>query len=170
MDDIGKILVAGGGIPPTDTAKVIDLTGGSPSVASTGSMADARRQNNLTVLADGTVLVTGGLSSKEPLVDLNAGVYAAELWNPATGQWKTLSNMRVTRQYHSTALLLPDGRVLSAGGGICATCNAIGYLNKNAEIFSPPYLFAKNGSGSLAPRPTVTAAPSTVSEGSQFTV
>jgi hypothetical protein len=101
---------------------------------------------------------------------MNAGVYAAELWNPATGQWSTLSSMQVTRQYHSTALLLPDGRVLSAGGGICGTCDSVGYLNKNAEIFSPPYLFAKDGSGSLAPRPTVTAVPGTVTEGSQFTV
>ena len=52
-------------------------------------------------------------------MDLNNGVYAAELWNPATGTWRTLAAEQATRQYHSTALLLPDGRVLSAGGGIC---------------------------------------------------
>jgi hypothetical protein len=169
MYDVGKILVAGGG-PSTNTAEVIDLTGATPSATPTGSMAYGRRQNNLTVLADGTALVTGGNSSGAPLVDLNAGVYAAELWNPATGQWTTLSSMQVTRQYHSTALLLPDGRVLSAGGGICGTCDTVGYLNKNAEIFSPPYLFAKDGSGSLAPRPTVAAAPGIVTEGTQFSV
>lgn len=169
MYDAGKILVAGGG-PSTNSAEVIDLNGAKPTVTPTGSMAYGRRQNNLTVLADGTVLVTGGNSSGAPLVDLNAGVYAAELWNPATGQWTTLSSMQVTRQYHSTALLLPDGRVLSAGGGLCATCDAVGYLNKNAEIFSPPYLFAKDGSGSLATRPTITAVPRDVTDGSQFTV
>jgi hypothetical protein len=169
MYDVGKILVAGGG-PSTNTADVINLNGATPSVTPTGSMAYGRRQNNLTVLADGSVLATGGNSSGASLVDMNAGVYAAELWNPATGRWTTLSSMQVTRQYHSTALLLPDGRVLSAGGGICGVCDSVGYLNKNAEIFSPPYLFAKNGSGSLAPRPTVTAAPRAVTEGSQFTV
>jgi hypothetical protein len=169
MYDVGKILVAGGG-PSTNTAEVIELTGATPTATPTGSMAYGRRQNNLTVLADGMVLVTGGNSSGAPLVDLNAGVYAAELWNAATGQWTTLSSMQVTRQYHSTALLLPDGRVLSAGGGICGTCDTVGYLNKNAEIFSPPYLFAKDGSGSLAPRPTVAAAPGTVTEGSQFSI
>jgi hypothetical protein len=169
MYDIGKILVAGGG-PSTNTADVIDVNGATPTVTPTGSMAFGRRQNNLTVLADGTVLVTGGNSSGASLVDMNAGVYAAELWNPASGQWTTLSSMQVTRQYHSTALLLPDGRVLSAGGGICGTCDTVGYLNKNAEIFSPPYLFKKGGWGSLAPRPTVTAAPGAVTEGSQFTV
>ncbi|HEY3944768.1 MAG TPA: galactose oxidase-like domain-containing protein [Solirubrobacteraceae bacterium] len=169
MYDVGKILVAGGG-PSTKTAEVINLNGAKPTVTPTGSMAYGRRQNNLTVLADGTVLVTGGNSSGAPLIDLNAGVYAAELWNPATGQWSTLSSMQVTRQYHSTALLLPDGRVLSAGGGLCGVCDSVGYLNKNAEIFSPPYLFAKDGSGSLAPRPTITAVPRTVTDGSQFSV
>jgi hypothetical protein len=169
MFDVGKILVAGGG-PSTNTAEVINLNGAAPTVTATGSMAYGRRQNNLTVLADGTVLATGGNSSGASLVDMNAGVYAAELWSPASGQWTTLSSMQVTRQYHSTALLLPDGRVLSAGGGICGTCDTVGYLNKNAEIFSPPYLFAKDGSGSLAPRPTVGGAPGTVSEGGTFTV
>jgi hypothetical protein len=169
MYDVGKILVAGGG-PSTNTAEVLNLNGSTPTATPTGSMAYGRRQNNLTVLADGTVLATGGNSSGASLVDVNAGVYAAELWNPASGLWTTLSSMQVTRQYHSTALLLPDGRVLSAGGGICGTCDTVGYLNKNAEIFSPPYLFAKDGSGSLARRPTVAAVPGTVSEGGQFTV
>jgi hypothetical protein len=123
-------------------------------------MAFGRRQHNLTVLADGSVLATGGNSSGANLVDLNHGVYAAELWNPATGQWKTLAAMQVTRQYHSTALLLPDGRVLSAGGGICGTCDQVGYLAKNAEIFSPPYLFQADGTP--APRPVIDSAPSVI--------
>jgi hypothetical protein len=133
-------------------------------------MAFGRRQHNLTVLADGTVLATGGNSSGASLVDLNAGVYAGELWNPVTGTWKTLAAMQVTRQYHSTALLLPDGRVLSAGGGICGTCDSVGYLAKNAEIYSPPYLFAPDGSGNLAARPTIASAPDTVAYGAAFSV
>ena len=87
------------------------------------------------------------------------GVYTAELWDPATGEWTTLDAMQVTRQYHSSALLLPNGRVLSAGGGICGDCNRVGYLNKNAEVFTPPYLFKADGSGELAPRPRITSAP-----------
>ena len=156
--DVGKILVAGGGSSSND-ARVIDVNGGTPQVSATAPMAYGRRQHNLTVLADGTVLATGGNSSGAALVDLNNGVYPAELWNPATGTWQTLAAMQVTRQYHSTALLLPDGRVLSAGGGICGTCDSVGYLAKNAEVFSPPYLFKKDGSGELAPRPQISSAP-----------
>jgi hypothetical protein len=158
--DVGKMLIAGGG-PSTKDARVVDVNGVMPGVSPTAPMAFGRRQHNLTVLADGTVLATGGNSSGAGLVDLNAGVYPAEQWNPATGQWRTLAPMQITRQYHSTALLLPDGRVLSSGGGICGTCDQVGYLAKNAEIFSPPYLFQADGT--LAPRPTIDAAPASTS-------
>jgi hypothetical protein len=131
-------------------------------------MASGRRQHNLTVLADGSVLATGGNSSGASLVDLANGVYPAEVWDPDTGNWRTLASMQVTRQYHSIALLLPDGRVLSAGGGICGTCDQVGYLAKNAEVFSPPYLFKKDGSGELAPRPEVTSAPDEATYDSHF--
>ena len=167
MFDLGKILVAGGGDSSRD-ARVIDLNGANPQVSATAPMAYGRRQHNLTVLADGTVLATGGNSSGASLVDLDHGVYPAELWNPVTGQWRTLAAMQVTRQYHSTALLLPDGRVLSAGGGVCGTCDEVGYLAKNAEVFSPPYLFKKDGSGELAPRPEITSAPDEMTYGAPF--
>jgi hypothetical protein len=169
MYDVGKLLIAGGG-PSTNTAEVLDLNPTTPTVTPTASMAFGRRQFNLTVLADGTVLATGGNSSGASLVDLNAGVYNAEQWSPATGQWTTLAAMQVTRQYHSTALLLPDGRVLSAGGGICGTCDTVGYLAKNAEIFSPPYLFAKDGSGQPAARPTISSAPTSLTYAASFDV
>ena len=167
--DVGKILVAGGGSSSND-ARVIDVNGGTPQVSATAPMAYGRRQHNLTVLADGSVLATGGNSSGAALVDLNNGVYPAELWSPATGTWQTLAAMQVTRQYHSTALLLPDGRVLSAGGGICGTCDSVGYLAKNAEVFSPPYLFKKDGSGELAPRPQISSAPDHVTYNAPFAI
>ena len=165
--NVGKMLVAGGG-PSTNTARLIDFNGSTPQVSTTASMAFGRRQFNLTDLADGTVLATGGNSSGASLVDLNNGVYAAEQWNPATGQWRTLASESVTRQYHSTALLLPDGRVLSSGGGICGTCDTVGYLAKNAQVFSPPYLFQADGT--LAPRPTIDSAPSTTFYGASMDI
>ena len=73
---------------------------------------------------------------------------------PNSGTWTTLAAQRQTRQYHSTALLLPDGRVLSAGGGLCGTCDAVGYLAKDAEVFSPPYLFDDTGARAVRPSET----------------
>ncbi len=167
--DVGRTLVAGGG-PSSKTARVINTNRAKPRVSATSSMAFGRRQHNLTLLADGTVLATGGNSTGAPLVDMNGGVYNAERWNPATGKWTTLAAQAVTRQYHSTALLLPDGRVLSSGGGICGTCDQVGYLAKNAEVFTPPYLFKKDGSGELAPRPKIAGAPGTISHGTSFQI
>jgi hypothetical protein len=62
---------------------------------------------------------------------------------------------QVTRVYHSTAVLLPDARVLEAGGGAGG-----GNTDQlSAEIFSPPYLFTP--AGDPAPRPAITSAPAT---------
>lgn len=167
--DIGKILVAGGGDSLKSTV-VIDITNGGMKVSQANDMSTGRRQHNLTVLPDGTVLATGGNSSGAGLVDLNAGVYKAELWEPSTGAWRTLSSMSKTRQYHSMALLLPDGRVMVGGGGICGTCFDVGYLEKNIEILSPPYLFKTDGSGQLASRPIIQSSPSAISYRQTFSI
>jgi hypothetical protein len=164
MYDIGKFIVTGGspaGTLASKSARLIDARGATPVVSNTANAIYGRRQHNLTVLPDGTVLATGGLSSFNSLVDLNAAVYAAEVWNPTTGTWRELASAQVARQYHSVAMLLPDGRVMTGGGGICGACQTAGYLRKDIEVFSPPYLFRPGGSGQLATRPTITTAPTT---------
>lgn len=171
MFDIGKVLASGGAGSVKSTV-VVDFKnpGLNPAVLATGNMGNGRRQHNLTVLPDGTVLATGGNYNGAALIDRNAGVYAAELWDPATGAWRTLSSATRTRQYHSTAMLLPDGRVFTGGGGICGTCYEVGYLEKNFEIFTPPYLYKKDGSGDLAPQPDILEAPAAVAYDETFPI
>jgi hypothetical protein len=155
-----RVLVMGGdgnctGCQPTATSEIIDLKSTSPTWNwTTNSMAFARRQMNATLLPDGTVLVTGGTSSSTFNDGTNA-VYAAELWNPDTGLWNTMASAKVKRLYHSTALLLPDGRVLSAGGGQPPPANGTGSDNRNVEIYSPPYLFT-------GARPTILTSPASL--------
>ncbi|MEU4419640.1 galactose oxidase-like domain-containing protein [Actinoplanes sp. NPDC024001] len=178
--DIGKSIVVGGGRitengvanVPTRSAVIVNSNAGLvPAVTPTGPMTAGRRQHNVTVLPDGTVLVTGGMTSAEfSLVDLGNAATAAEVWNPATGQWTVLSSASRVRQYHSTAALLPDGRIMTGGGGICLPCQQAGYLEKNVEYFSPPYLFKKDGSGAPADRPVIATAPAGIGIGGSFTV
>ena len=60
--------------------------------------------------------------------------------------------------------------MITGGGGICGDCMAKGYLEKNVEYFSPPYLFAKDGSGNLATRPEIDTAPSASGYGQSFAI
>jgi hypothetical protein len=122
-------------------------------------MAFPRTYHNLTSLPDGNVLVTGGTETTDP--DNRAvSVLAAEMWSPSTQAFTTMASMVTPRVYHSTALLLPDGRVLVAGGG---EYNGTMPDQLNAEIYSPPYLFK-------GARPTVTSYPSTLQYGGSFAV
>jgi hypothetical protein len=162
----GKILYAGGGDPPTASAEVIDLNQAAPTWRRVASMAFARRQMNATLLADGSVLVTGGTSG--PGFNNQAGaVHDAELWNPQTETWRTLAAETAKRTYHGTALLLPSGRVLSSGSG---EGGGVLFANSefSAQVFNPPYLF--NSDGSPASRPSIVSAPSTLSYNQSFTV
>ena len=171
MYDIGKVLVSGGteeegGPFSYDSAVIIDTA--TQQTTDTSTMAFARTQHNLTILADGSVLATGGNTSGATLIDLNEGVLTPELWSPDTGQWRLMNDMQIDRQYHSVALLLPDGRVLSAGGGYCGDCYEQGYEERNAEIFTPPYLFSSGST--LAVRPQISLAPQFIDYNNEFTV
>jgi hypothetical protein len=167
MYDAGKILIVGGNPVPTSTAEVIDLSSGTGTWRSIAPMSVGRRQLNATLLADGKVLVTGGTNSSGfNVAPTDSRVLAAELWDPATEQWTTLARMSHQRVYHSSALLLPDGRVLSVGSG---EPPATGLTDDyTAEIFSPPYLFKADGTP--ANRPTISSVPVTVGYGQTFAV
>jgi hypothetical protein len=181
MYDSGKILYIGGGNAadgthaPTDVVEKIDLNAAKPLWSPAASMHFPRRQHNATLLPDGTVLVTGGTRGgggpSNGFNDLSPGntVHSAELWDPNTDTWTLLSDERTDRCYHSTAVLLPDGRVLSAGGGEyqpdpnILLPNAPANSHLDAQIFSPPYLFK-------GARPTISNAPVEIRYGTSFQV
>jgi hypothetical protein len=138
----GKVAVIGGADPPTATAEIIDLNEAAPVWKYTGSMHYPRRQHNAVILPDGKVFIVGG-SSAGGFDTSSSPVLPTEMWDPATGQFTAMASIAVYRGYHATALLLADGRVLSAGGNVGGP---------NAQLFSPPYLFA-------GARPSIAAAP-----------
>jgi hypothetical protein len=83
----------------------------APSFAPVDSMTSARFRHTATLLQNGKILVTGG----GPKYPEYATTNTAELFDPAMGTFTSLPPMTTARQYH-TATLLPDGRVLLAGG------------------------------------------------------
>ena len=109
--------------PTVATTYVLDMNQPSPTWRQTESMDSRRGFHNLATLPDGTVLVTGGGGTTDG-VNTSQAVYDAELWAPDTESWTTMARAQRPRLYHSTSLLLPDGRVLSAGGGRAAGCRA----------------------------------------------
>jgi hypothetical protein len=121
----------------------------------------ARTYHTMVLLPDGNVLVTNGGPTTDA-IGVNNAIRQAEMWSPATRQFSRLASMVAPRLYHSTALLLPDGSVLVAGGG---RFNGVAEPTDqlNAEIYSPPYLF--NG-----PRPTISSVPGTIQYATNFTV
>ncbi|EXJ63431.1 uncharacterized protein A1O5_11480 [Cladophialophora psammophila CBS 110553] len=145
----GQIMYVGGGTDttgPTNETELIDLNKNPPQWTTSGSMNNKRKQFNATILPDGTVLVTGGTrgTSFNELRDrVNGPVHEAELWNPSgpsANTWTPMAAESADRCYHSIALLLLDGRVLSAGGGEYGGITPDDCLT-NAQLFEPPYLF-----------------------------
>jgi hypothetical protein len=145
--------------PSASTTFVLDMTQASPAWHQTASMVYPRSFLNLTTLPDGTVLATGGETDKNG-GNISNAVYAAELWSPTTQAWTTMASMHTPREYHGTALLLPDARVLVSGMGA-----DFGNVpdEMSAEFYSPPYLFK-------GPRPTITQAPAQIAYGQNFFV
>ena len=171
MYDDGKIFMSGGNPHepyfegpfqyfPSRIAEVINLNDAQPAWRQVAPMNSGRRFGTATLLPDGQVLVTGGSSA--PGFNRVAGAaFFAEVWDPVTEQWTVLAAQTRPRGYHCNSLLLPDGRVVSTGGGHPNPVD--GAVEPNAEFFSPPYLFK-------GARPTITAAPAAVSHGQKFFV
>ncbi len=154
-----RVMIAGGTsqganwsaseVDPLQSAEWIDLSVASPTWQALPDMNLARRHLNSVLLPDGRVLILGG-------VELPPDGGPVEIFDPedATSGFELGPNMRYSRGYHSTAILLPDGSVVIGGdpnGG--STPN---------ERYLPSYFFK--------PRPTITDTPSTIAFGAAFSI
>lgn len=149
---LNRVMVIGGYTgsgPPTNSVEIIDFASSTPTWTATAHMGFARMELNAVLLPSGKVLVVGGKSSANGSPD--QPVLIPEIFDPGTQTWDSLAPHQIPRMYHSTAILLPDARVLAAGGDFEPT----------GETFSPPYLFQ-------GARPTITTAPDVIGYGSNF--
>ena len=171
MYDIGKILTVGGsrnydGVISSSNVLDIDINAGEGNevVRQLDNMSYPRVFHNSVVLPSGEVVVVGGQKFAQPFSDAQS-ILAAEIWNPITGKFSRLADMKTARNYHSVALLLNDGRVFVSGSGLCGSCTT---NHANVEILTPPYLL--NDDGSNATRPVIQTAPTSAKAGEVISV
>jgi FtsP/CotA-like multicopper oxidase with cupredoxin domain/streptogramin lyase len=150
-----KVMVMGGGSPSINAVHIIDTDVASPKYVAAPSMLRPRVHVNAVILPDRTVVATGGSAISE---DAATASLEAEIFDPAANTWTTGAAARVPRLYHSTAVLLPDGRVLTAGSNPRRRDDEL-----RLEVYHPPYLFR-------GPRPCIEHAPAQVKHGDSFTV
>lgn len=158
MYETGKILVQAA----NGDLWTMDINGPSPVFARSESLSQDRNWSNMTVLADGSVLINGGTANGnlESTADKTAAI-----WNPDTGRITYGADEDQPRLYHSASVLLADGTVLSLGGGSAGMAEN-NYLD--GQVYKPPYLFDDNGN--LATRPVITDAPDALVPGQTFTI
>lgn len=154
-----RVMIIGGGNSfygqTTNRVNIIDLKVGNPSYAPAASLNFARMHACAVLLPNRTVFICNGSAAGE---DVAQSTLAGEIYNPATNTWTITATASVARQYHSLALLLPDGRVLTAGGNSARAISE----ERRLEIYSPPYISQT--------RPVINSAPATVAYGATITI
>lgn len=138
--------------PAITDAAIANVAGHAPAYDATAPLHAARMHMNAVLLPDRTVLVSGGAAMPE---HATTAALDAEIYDPAAGTWRLGARARVPRLYHSIALLMPDGRVVTAGSNPQRTQEEL-----RIEVYWPSYLFH-------GPRPTCTPADVEVTDGAR---
>jgi Domain of unknown function (DUF1929) len=142
-----KVMIIGGGDGngmATNRVNIIDLKAATPTYTAASPLNRARMHHNAVLLPDRTVFVCNGSGMNE---DIAQSTVPGEIYNPATNTWTVVETPAVNgRVYHSVALLLPDGRVITAGGNPNR-----GSYEARLEIYSPAYV--------TQPRPVIQSVP-----------
>lgn len=147
----GKILTFGGS-PDYDKswahANAHIITLGEPNenpvvepAGKDGQMHVDRVFHTSVVLPDGTVFIVGGQTFGVAFNEENVQ-FTPELYDPKTNTFREMQTNNMIRVYHSVSILVPDGRILTGGGGLCGNCSANHY---DAQLFTPPYLLTESG-------------------------
>jgi hypothetical protein len=180
LNYVPRVMILGGNpqgfqgtVPATDSTEIIDLSASAPPYqwVDSGKMSEARIQMDAVLLPDGKLLAEGGSLYNEDLntASLNADLFDTAAFDPTNPQkaWSSAGTASYARLYHSVALLLPDARVVVAGGNPVR-----GTYEHAIEVYTPPYLFTTDASGAVVPasRPSITSAPSEIGYGQAFTV
>lgn len=158
------MIIGGGGIgeSPESTSRtaIADLNSREPHYQPGPSLAQPTRYPNVVITPDNKIIITGG--SKEYRGKHESDLFECHVYDPATNKLTSLAEPTVGRNYHSEALLLPDGRIVTLGGNPLygnKEDTSPGFFEQRIEIYSPPYLYHGK-------RPEITGGPREVARGS----
>jgi hypothetical protein len=149
-----QVMVIGGLIQSVGQKRTLKFDYANRSAGwSLGSpMPTARAHMNVVQVPDGSAFAIGGNSS-----DLYAqGQLQTMAYDPRTSTWTNMATQTYRRAYHSTAILLPDGRIMSAGD------TGAGGGRQRIDYYSPPYMFR--------PRPEIASAPKELNYDQTFAI
>jgi hypothetical protein len=133
----------------TNTTLLVNMANGG--ITSGPSNIRKRSHVNTTILPDGSLFTNGGGAGSIAGDQYAGPVFTGELLNPGAGSWIETDPQQAARTYHSTSLLLPDGRVATMGDD--RTENSQNRALRTVEYYNPPYLYKG------VARPTITSAP-----------
>lgn len=154
-----RVLIVGGGHTEANAAgislsDVIDLSDPAPEYAPVADLpGPGKTYVNLVNLPDRSVLAANGATHNR-----TGDVRTAALFDATTDAWTSVVPDPVGRNYHSTAVVLADGRVAVFGSN-----PGNGSFEMRVSVYSPPYLFRGE-------RPTIEAAPEAVTHGEGITL
>jgi hypothetical protein len=160
-----RMMVFGGGTPgesagSTARTATIDLSSPNPHFVPGPDLPAGRtRYLNAVTLPDDTVLTTGG--SHQYRGEHKSDILKANIYHPDTNTFTPAADPTVGRDYHTEALLLPDGRVVTMGSNPLYNDKADtvgGTFEQRIEIYSPPYLYHGK-------RPAISRGPAKVTLG-----
>jgi hypothetical protein len=161
------MILGGGGVGTsrrvTARTAIADLNARHPVYTRGPNLAQPTRYPLSVILPNDTVLVTGG--AEQYRGEHDSDNHIARIYDPATNSFTVAAAPAIGRDYHSEAVLLPDGRVATLGSNpLYADKNdtITAKFEQRIEIYSPPYLFD-------GPRPVVTGGPRQVPRGGAAT-
>jgi hypothetical protein len=156
-------IVGGGGVGDVDTSTgridVTDLTQPQPRWRPAAKLPQGTRYPEVVITPDDKVVIAGG--SKGYRGDHGSDLLECHLFDPRTNRLSKLASPTVGRDYHSEALLLPDGRIITLGGNPLfgnKADTAPSTFEQRIEIYTPPYLYH-------GPRPRISAGPRQLARG-----
>jgi hypothetical protein len=156
-------IIGGGGKgeSPAVTGRidVVGLKQPSPRWQPAARLPEPTRYPGAVITPDDKVIIAGGSSQYRG--EHGSDIYECHLYNPQTDRLTRLADPLVGRDYHSEALLLPDGRIITLGGNPLygdKNDSSPGYFEQQIAIFTPPYLYHGR-------RPSVTGGPQQLARG-----